>query len=153
MVIQVDTREKAKAIKKILTEFDKRGVQHISSKLYVGDYMSLDNPKVIIDRKKDLLELCGNVCQEHKRFVSELSRAQEVGIKLIILCENGRGIKELKDVVKWINPRLKKSPMAVSGARLFKILYSISKKYEVEFLFCEKNETGSRIIELLDVKQ
>lgn len=152
MTIQIDTREKQKAIKKILAEFDNSGVKHISSKLYVGDYMSLDNPRLIIDRKKDLLELCGNVCQQHKRFINELQRAGDAGIKLIVLCEHGDGIKRLEDVNRWYNPRLRVSPLAVSGQRLFKILYSISAKYGVDFMFCSKNETGRKIIEILGGK-
>lgn len=51
MQIMIDTREKQHAIKRILSEFEKHGIQSISSKLYVGDYMSLDNPRLIIDRK------------------------------------------------------------------------------------------------------
>lgn len=149
MVIQVDTREKARAIKTVLAEFEKQGVKHISSKLYVGDYMNLDNPKVIVDRKQNLNEVCCNVCQDHKRFIAEIMKANESGIKLIFLVEHGRGIKKLEDVNKWYNPRLKTSPLAVSGQRLFKILYSIKNKYGVEFLFCTKAETGKRIIELL----
>lgn len=149
MQIQIDTREKAKAITKILDEFDKNGIKHYSSKLYVGDYMSLDNPRLIIDRKQNLQELCGNVCQQHKRFTDELKRAQEANIKLIILCEHGDNIRELGDVNTWCNPRLRTSPMAMSGRRLFKVLYSISKKYDTEFLFCNKLQTGKRIIELL----
>ena len=150
MVIQIDTREKSRAISKIVAEFDKQGIKHYSSKLFVGDYMNPDNPRLIIDRKQNLLELCGNVCQQHKRFTDELKRAQEYGFKLIILCEHGGEIHSLSDVNKWVNPRLRTSPMAVSGQRLFKILYSISSKYDVEFLFCNKWETGSRIIELLE---
>lgn len=150
MVIQIDTREKSRAISKIVAEFDKQGIKHYSSKLFVGDYMNPDNPRLIIDRKQNLLELCGNVCQQHKRFTDELKRAQEYGFKLLILCEHGGGIHSLSDVNKWVNPRLRTSPMAVSGQRLFKILYSISSKYDVEFLFCNKWETGSRIIELLE---
>lgn len=149
MQIQVDSREKAKAITKILTEFDKQNVKYYSSKLYVGDYMSLDNPRLIIDRKANLQELCGNVCQQHKRFTDELKRAQDANIKLIILCEHGGKIKQFSDVNEWYNPRLKVSPMAVNGQRLFKILYSISKKYDVDFEFCTKAQTGKKIIELL----
>ena len=149
MQIQVDSREKAKAITKILAEFDKQNVKYYSSKLYVGDYMPLDNPRLIIDRKANLQELCGNVCQQHKRFTDELKRAQDANIKLIILCEHGGDINQLADVNKWYNPRLKVSPMAVNGQRLFKILYSISKKYEVDFEFCTKAQTGKRIIEIL----
>ena len=149
MTIQVDSREKARAIKSILAEFDKQGVANFVSKLFVGDYMNFDNPRLIIDRKQNLQELCGNVCQQHKRFIAELSRANDIGIKLIFLVEHGGNIRSLEDVNKWYNPRLKSSPMAISGQRLFKILYSISKKYNTEFLFCSKVETGKRIIEIL----
>ena len=44
LTIQIDTREKARAIKKIVAEFEKQGVKHFSSKLYVRDYMSLTIP-------------------------------------------------------------------------------------------------------------
>ena len=108
MTIQVDSREKARAITKILAEFERQQVKHYISKLYIGDYMSLDNPRVIVDRKQNLSELCGNVCQQHERFRNELIRAQENGIKLIILCENGKGIETLNDLVFWENPRSKK---------------------------------------------
>lgn len=152
MTIQIDSREKAKAITKIVTEFEKQAVKHYTSKLFVGDYMNLDNPRLIIDRKQNLAELVGNVCQQHKRFTNELKRAQENGIRLVILCEHGGSIKDLEDVASWINPRLKGSPLAVSGERLYKILLTLSKTYQVEFLFCDKCNTGKKIIELLDVK-
>lgn len=151
MTIQIDTREKERAVKKILAEFDRRNITHISSKLYVGDYMSFDNPRVIIDRKQNLLEICTNVCQQKKRFTAELARASQAGIKLIILCEHSKDIKTLDDVKQWINPRLKESPMAVSGERLYKILLSLKNRYNVEFEFCGKANTGSRIIELLSL--
>ena len=149
MTIQIDSREKARAIQKIVATFDKRGVKWFISKLPVGDYMSFDSPRLIIDRKQNLSELCGNVCQQHKRFRAELERANEYGIKLIILCEHGKSITCLSDVMHWENPRLKESPLAVSGERLYKILSAMSQKYSVDFLFCTKAETGTRIIVLL----
>lgn len=151
MTIQIDTREKARAIKKILVEFEKQNIQFYNSKLFVGDYMNLDNPRLIIDRKQNLQELVGNVCQQHKRFTDELKRAQENGIKIIILCEHGRNIKQLSDVNKWYNPRLKVSPLAMSGQRLFKVLFTLNKKYDVDFVFCEKKDTGKEIIRLLSL--
>jgi ERCC4-type nuclease len=151
VTIQIDSREKARAIQKIIGTFDKQGVKWFISKLPVGDYMSFDNPRLIIDRKQNLSELCGNVCQQHKRFRAELERANEYGIKLVVLCEHGKSITCLSDVMQWVNPRLKKSPMAVSGERLYKILSAMSQKYSVDFLFCTKAETGQRIIELLEV--
>ena len=152
MTIWIDSREKAHAIEKILAEFDRQGVKHFVSKLPVGDYMNLDNPKLVIDRKQNLSELCNNVCQQHKRFVNELKLAQDLGIKLIILCEHGGSIKSLRDVMGWTNPRLKVSPLAVSGERLFKILTTMSKTYGVQFEFCDKRNTGKRIIEILSDK-
>ncbi len=149
MTIQVDSREKAHAIQKILTSFDRQGIKWFVSKLPVGDYQSLDNAKLVIDRKQNLAELCGNVCQQHKRFKAELERAKEYGIKLIILCEHGKDITCLNDVINWENSRLKESPMAMSGERLYKVLSAMSAKYGVDILFCNKSETGNMIIKLL----
>ena len=148
--ILCDSREKARAIVKILAEFDRHGIKHVSTKLLVGDYQNLDNPRLVIDRKQNLSELCLNVCQQHKRFVAELERAAQYGIKLIILCEHGDGIKTLNDVAHWVNPRLQVSPLAVSGERLYKILTALKTKYGVDFLFCSKQQTGREIIRLLN---
>lgn len=150
MTIQIDSREKQKAITNIIKEFDRQRMTHFSSKLPVGDYMSLDNARFAIDRKQNLLEVCNNVCQDHKRFVSELKRANEIGIRLVFLVEHSRNIKALDDVLKWVNPRLKISPLAVSGERLYKILSTIEKTYNTKFYFCDKASTGKRIIDLLN---
>lgn len=149
MNIQIDSREKARAIKKIIAEFDSQGVNHFVSKLYVGDYMSFDNPRRIIDRKQNLTELASNVCQQHARFVNELTRARENDIKLIISVEHSNQIQTIDDVHKWNNPRLKVSPKAVTGQKLENILKTMVRKYDTEFLFCDKLHTGKRIIDIL----
>lgn len=160
MTVQVDSREKGHAIQHILRDFQKAGVKWFVSKMYVGDYVSLDNPRLVIDRKQNLSELCGNVCREHERFRAEMVRAQEAGIKLIILCEHGEGIKSLDDVLFWINPRHKVKKLingrwvwqeqhVMHGNVLYKILRTMERKYGVTFLFCDKKDTGRRIIELL----
>lgn len=178
--IIIDSREKARAIQKIIAEFDRQGITYDVSKLYVGDYQSLDNARLAIDRKQNLNELCSNVCQQHNRFRNELMRAQEMGIKLIILIEHGGKIKSLEDIKGWVNPRrffwekkirkqwgipkdadfetevaeLKKHGAKIqqpptSGEQLYKMLTTISDKYNVQFEFCNKYETGKKIIELL----
>lgn len=164
MDIQIDSREKARAIRKIVKTFDDNGVKHFSSKLLVGDYMSLDNPRLIIDRKQNLQELCGNVCQQHERFKRELLKAMDAGIQLIILIEHGKDIKSIEDVYFWKNPRKHEvrwrtvngkkeryvaSSKAVDGNQLYKSLCIIRDRYNVRFEFCEKNDTGKKIIELL----
>lgn len=160
MMIQIDSREKERAIKKIIEEFEKQNVKHFVSKLYVGDYMNYDNPRVIVDRKQNLTELCGNVCQQHERFREELRKAQEAEVKLVILCEHSKEIQSLEDVIWWRNPRrykkvkengkwTTKETKALTGEKLYKILRTMEERYGCEFLFCEKKETGKRIIEIL----
>lgn len=105
MIIQIDSREKARAIKKILAEFDRQDIKHPVSKLMVGDYMNYDNPRVIVDRKQNLSELCSNVTSDHERFRREMLLAQQNEIQLFFLCEHGKGIKSLNDVMFWENPR------------------------------------------------
>ena len=56
MIIQIDTREKARAIKNILKTFDYNKIKHCSSKLIVGDYQNLEKPMIIVDRKQSLSE-------------------------------------------------------------------------------------------------
>lgn len=170
MTIQIDTREKERAITSILKDFEDNGVQSFSSKLFVGDYMSLDNPRVVIDRKQNLLEIAKNVSsvpQKDKtgrikkgangkplndlaRFTAELARAKENGIHIIILCEHGHGIKTLEDVKAWENPRLKESPLAMSGQRLYTVLRQLMITYDFEIVFCDKRRTGAEIRRLLD---
>ena len=160
MIIQIDSREKSRAIKKIIEEFDRHDVKHPVSKLMVGDYMNYDNPRLIIDRKQNLLEICSNVCQDHDRFRKELILAQENEIQLVILCEHGDGIECLEDIIFWENPRseIKRKikgkwetiqTKAMKGETLYKILKTLEKKYGVRFEFCTKEETGKRIVEIL----
>ena len=150
ITIQCDTREHRSEWERISSQFDNLGVKYFRSKLYVGDYQSLDNPRLVVDRKKNLQELAGNVCQQHERFRAELIRAQEAGIQIVILCEHGGSIKSLEDVYFWENPRRKESPGAISGHRLFKILNTMKDKYGVRFEFCDKRSTGRRIVEILN---
>jgi len=139
MEIQIDSREKAKAIKGILAEFDSLGVKYFSSKLFVGDYQSLDNSRLCIDRKQNLTELCGNVCQQHARFKAELTRAMEMNIKLIILCEHGGKIKSMDAVKDWINPRLSQ------WEKKIRQLYNIPKTADFQTELSDLKSHGAKI--------
>lgn len=164
MNVQIDSREHKTEVTRIKKQLDQLGIDYFISKLYVGDYMSLDNPRLCIDRKKDLQELVSNVTHQHTRFREELVRAKEHGIKLIILVEHGADIQTLEDVYFWENPRAKPSiwvmrdghpvkvasnPNATSGETLYKSLCTIRDRYGVDFHFCEKKDTGRKIVELL----
>ena len=164
MDIIVDTREHDSEWERIKSQFDNLDVKYYRSKLFVGDYQSLDNARLVVDRKKDLQELCGNVCQQHERFKAELVRAMDAGIKVVILCEHGKDIKSIEDVFTWVNPRSTRTvwkkingrmtrtieqTKAVTGTSLYKSLCTIRDRYNVTFLFCTKDETGEKIVEIL----
>ena len=149
MTIQIDTREHKWELARVQRQLTSLGCKTIVSKLYVGDYQSLDNPRLVIDRKRDLQELCGNVTQQHDRFQRELLKAIDAGIQLIILLEHGDDIQTLEDVYFWDNPRIEKSPKATTGKALYKSLCTIRDKYNVHFEFCTKDQTGQKIMELL----
>ena len=150
MIIQTDSREKARAIENILKEFDKQRVQYIVSKLYAGDYINIENPFLIIDRKQNIREIASNVTSEHKRFKAELEKVKEIGAKMIILIEedtiDGKPIESLEDIMLW---EPKPGQGTVSGMRVYKILANWVRVYPLEVQFCNKRHTGKRIIEIL----
>lgn len=170
MLIQIDTREKKEIISGIIDYFDSQGIEYVLEKLDVGDYEDLHNPGVVIDRKHNLGELCNNLSDvpkkkkgtkefqkdknnhnivDRERFLREIKRSKELGKKLVFLVEHGNSIKNLEDVRKWKNPRLKKSSLATSGEMLYKKLSILENEYGVKFYFCSPKNTGEEIVKLL----
>ena len=146
MVIQVDTREQK--YDHVTKYFDSQGIKWYRSKLICGDYQNPLNPTIIIDRKKDLQEVAGNVCQQHERFVRELELARELGYRMIILVEEPN-ITNLQGVCSWYNLRKRTNVRAINGKTLYKIMLTMSQKYGVEWQFTTKANCGKRIVELL----
>lgn len=149
MTVYVDTREKPRAIGKILSQLENAGAEIIHRKLDVGDYMLSPDGAISVDRKQNLTEVCGNLAQQHRRFSAECLRAKEAGIKLVILVEHGGKIRSLEDVYGWKNPRLSVSPYALSGPRVYAMMRAYEAKYGVEWAFCRKQDTGNRILDIL----
>ena len=150
MVIQVDSREQK--YDHVTRYFDSQGIKWVKSKCVVGDYVNLENPMVVIDRKKDLQEVAGNVTKDHERFVRELELAKDLGYRLIVLVEEPN-ITTLPNVCSWFNFRSKKNPKAINGRTLYKIMKTMSDKYGFEWQFCKKENCGKRIVELLGEKR
>jgi len=84
LIIQVDSREKDN--KYILDYFDLIGQPYkTGEKLMCGDYSDIVNHSICIDKKSSgsgLLEIAQNVCHDHARFIAEIVRANECGIRL-----------------------------------------------------------------------
>ena len=151
-LIIVDSREKPKAIGKILEHFDRNGVDYEVSKLLFGDYMDYNRPGIVIDRKQNIAELAKNCTVEHERFKREMLRAEKAGAELIILVEQNRykdrdewvEVREISDLIRWSSPHT-----IVRGEKVFRILVSWCAKYPIRVEFCDKRSTGKRILEIL----
>ena len=146
MVLQVDSREQK--FDHVTKYLDSQGIKWVKSKCVVGDYVNLENPMVVVDRKKDLQEVCGNVTKDHARFVRELELAKDLGYKMIVLVEEPN-INSLSQVPTWYNWRRKTNPKAITGRTLYKIMLKMSQKYDFEWQFTTKSKCGEKIVELL----
>lgn len=148
----IDTREKPKAIKTILKQFDDAGIVHESTKLLFGDYMDWNRPQIVIDRKQTIAELAKNCTTEHERFKAEMERAQKAGAELIILVEQNRykdrdewiHVERIEDLMRWSNPH-----STIRGEKVYRVLRSWCAKYPIRVEFCNKRVTGRRILELI----
>jgi len=114
--------------------------------------------------------------KRHGFFHRGLKRAQNSGIRLIVLVDNRDGVRSIDDLFGWVNERLRifvnskqvigyfkngnpkykkiqKYPNAMSGEKLAKACITMQLKYGVEFMFCTPEESAKRILSLLNVEQ
>jgi ERCC4-type nuclease len=135
-------------IRNVKKYFESNQIEYEITKLEVGDYMNPLNPKLSIDKKKDLAELCQNLCSSDKtRFWKEVRRSYSDKIKLIVLIEQGGQYQAIKDVSEWSGKY-----STVSGKKLMEEMYRVHIAYGIDFIFCDKRSTGRIICELLGVK-
>ena len=158
-VIWEDTRNKPGKHEMKRHHFESEGWRIARTKLYVGDYM-LPGGLVSVDTKEDIYELASDLRQQHDRFRAECERADEAGIRLIILVENEDGVNDLWGLADWIEPhahfamRQRKSRGRVkkrlSGTQLFKACKTMQGKYGVEFQFCTPELAGACVLSILE---
>lgn len=114
--------------------------------------------------------------KRHGFFHRGLKRAQNSGVKLYVLVENEDGVESINDLFYWHNKRLdiwkstnevigfyrtgrpkykrvQKYPNAMKGEQIAKACLTMQAKYGVTFLFCKPEESGAKILELLNVKR
>lgn len=147
----------------VISRKQERGID-VKKMDFLGTY------KTCVDTKKDMQEICGNICgPQHGRFRDECILAQNNNIKLYVLVENSDGVNSIDDLDGWDNPRAKiqkwittpsgerrkvlKYPTATKGATLAKAMKTMQDKYGVEFRFCTSEEAGGRILSILSENQ
>lgn len=143
-MIEMDTRNQKDSY--ITDYLDEQGIKWIRNKLYAADVKLLNSTKVLIDLKKDLLEMCGNLTsvKEHERVKREIARAREIGCERFIFLIKEKKIKTIEEVANWSSTRTK-----VKGETLMKIMNTMSERYGAEFIFTTKEKAGEKVIELL----
>lgn len=151
---------------KIFDVLARKKARGISPKMmdFLGTY------DVCCDSKFDIAELVSGVCgKQHDRLRDECILAQNNGIKLYFVVENKGGlikgtkdiynptIRKLSELSKWANPRLfiRRSgkqlyPSATRGVTLMKACMTLEKRYGCRFLFCTPEESGEKIVRLLN---
>ena len=125
--------------------FLRHGVNYHVQKLDVGDYM-IEGGSVTVDTKQDLEELSRNLMNkaDRARFMKEVRRARDRGLHLVVLCRHGDDIQSIPDVAKWHSDFT-----CVSGRALMDEIYRVHIAYGVDFLFCDKESSAKKILEIL----
>ena len=152
-VILTDTRQQKE--NHIIKSFDRENILHIRTGLPSADYMALRfddgkgfylDYKILIDTKKDLEEMCGNLCSSasHERIKREVAKAKELGCENFIFLIANNKIKTAEDLKKWSSERTK-----VKGETLLKIMQTMKERYGIKFIIMPKNEIGNFIIKVL----
>lgn len=169
-VIVRDTRDKKGKHENVDSYLEGQSYHIVRSKLYVGDVSLLYNQSICIDLKQGLGEVESNLTSQHERFRSECQRAQEVGIRLIVLAEEP-GIQNVDGVRGWRNPRRAywnridrehscgrmlhihiPSKPPIDGKTMANIMETMTERYGVEWQFCGKDKTGERICDILGLE-
>ena len=144
MTIWVDTRQQAGKHEGKHAGMEKLGHVLVRRKLDVGDYMAEEIPGISVDTKQDPNELYADVVRDRSRFTREARRAYRSGIRLWVLTES-KEIRTLRDLTTWRSPY-----GTISGRDIVERIFHLHKAYRTEFVFCRPEETGEKIIEILE---
>lgn len=151
-IILTDTRQQKE--NHIIKQFDKEKVLHIRTTLESADYVAVRRNdegyyidySILIDTKKDLEELSGNLCsKDHARVNREIEKAKELGCEKFYFIIANNKIKTIDDLKQWKSKRTR-----VTGELLYKIMKTMAERYGIKFAIVKKAEVGKRIIKIFE---
>lgn len=147
MIVE-DTRNKPTKHENKHRYWEQTGEEWVRSALPFGDYWPV--PKVAVDTKQDIMEIGSNMCgaaKEKTRFRNECKKAQAAGCKLIFLIEDKR-FNVIEDLIgKRIHLM---NGQTIPGDQLALAMLTMEQRYGCEFWFCDPEESGRVIKELLE---
>ena len=140
--IIADSREQ---VNNHLTDYwDKKKVPYFTRKLDIGDYsaqlgdMTLEKD-IVIERKRNLDEICGNLTADRDRFEREFLRAKATGTKVFLIIENA----------SWTDIYLQRYRSQLSPKSLMASLMSWQVRFNITIIFCEPENTPRLIHQIL----
>ena len=144
-MIIIDSREKN--FNHIKDYFDVHRIPFQVEKLETGDYFNTDNPSVLVDRKANLDEICGNLIKgksRHARFTRECQRAFKDRVRFIVLIE-GTTYTNTEEIKTW-----KSYFSKYDGRWLANEMFRLTMAYGVEWKFSTRQHYGRKLVELLE---
>lgn len=151
-IILTDTRQQKEA--HINSEFDKQEIIHVRTGLPSADYMTIRYDKdkgmykdysVLIDTKKDLEEIIGNLSKGHQQLVNEVNRGHELGCKTFIFLIADSKVKSAEDI------KLKKfKHTRLTGEWLLKTMQTFKEHHDCYFMIVPRKDLGKTIINIFN---
>lgn len=137
IVIICDTREQDRHVEEWLKKHE---IPTIARKLDTGDYSCqlgdvTYERDIVVERKRNLDEICGNFSVERERFEREFMRAKAYGTKVHLIIENAT----------WSDIFLGNYRSKLPSKSLVGSLLSWMVRFNVSVTFCKPEETA-RII-------
>ena len=142
LTVICDTREKAND--HVTGYFSKNKIPYISRNLNIGDYsaqicdMTMET-EIVIERKHNLDEICGNFSANRDRFEREFLRAKALGTKVFLIIENA----------SWEDVYLGNYRSKFAAKSLVASLLSWQIRFNITIFFCNPANTGRLIYHIL----
>lgn len=148
--------------------FEDNNIKVLRTKLPFGDYALYGDFTLVLDSKKDIMEVAHNLTKEHARFKREIIGANDFGTGIVILIEEdkqytfdtlitdykiptykNKGWKTLANGKKTIT-HYPGQPMAQFNIEtIVKIMKTMQERYAVLFEFTTRENCGKKIIDIL----
>lgn len=154
MVVIVDTREDRN--KPIIQYLQKKKIPMIFRKLDFGDYSCMIKKdeelglpfditlekNIVIECKKNLEEISGNLTTSRERFENEFIRAKENGCDIHMIIENG----------SWEDIQNHNYNTKFGEKSFYNSLLSFQKKYDIKIHFVPSDLSGLHILRILQTE-
>lgn len=129
-----DTREQDRHVEKY---FSDKKIPTVVRKMDTGDYscqlgeQSFERD-IVVERKHNLDEICGNFTAERERFEREFMRAKAYGTKVYLIIENAT----------WADIFIGNYRSKLNSKSLFGSLLSWMVRFNITVLFCKPDESA-----------